>query len=115
NDNHGRRLSMGGVAPEYTFDHVGFINDPFEGFTLRAAASPRDSYIDVNKPALSQLWPGHFITLGDRIHQVVNVTSIGEFPNRIRVSVMPNIREAQPVGEVVIVDQLRLRCRMERG
>ena len=115
NDNTGRMMARGGVAPEYTFDHVGFTNDPFDGFTLRAAAAPRDSYIDLNKPNLSQLWPGHLITLGDRLHQVVNVTSIGEFPNRIRVSVMPNIREAQPVGEIVIVDQLRLQCRMESG
>ena len=115
NDNRGRRLSRGGVAPVYTFDHIGFANEPFEGFTLRASAPRRASYIDVNKPALSQLWPGHYISLGDRLHQVVNVSHIGDHPNRIRVSVMPNLRAAHASGTVVVVDQLRLRCRMESG
>lgn len=115
NDRTGRMLSDGGVAPEYTFDHVGFASDPFDGFTLRAPASHRHSYIDINKPALSQLWPGHMITLDDRLHQVVNVSSINESETAIRVSVMPSIRENHDAGKVVIVDQLRLKCRMESG
>lgn len=115
NDNRGRMLYGTSLAPLWTFDHVGFASDPFEGFTLQAAASHRASYIDVTKPALSQLWPGHYITLGDRLYQVVNVTSINELPNRIRVSVMPNIRGNHASGSVVIVDQLRLRCRLEKG
>lgn len=56
-----------------------------------------------------------FISLGDRLHQVVNTTSIGESETAIRVSIMPNVREAQPLGTVVIVDQLRLKCMMESG
>ncbi|RQP05300.1 MAG: hypothetical protein D1H97_13565 [Paracoccus sp. BP8] len=115
NDEHGRRLTGCDMAPLYTFDHVGFLGAPFDGFTLRAAAAHRDSYIDIDKPRLSQLWPGMFISLGDRLHQVVNTTSIGESETAIRVSVMPNVREAQPLGTVVIVDQLRLKCMMESG
>jgi len=115
NDASGRMLAPNGSAPEWTFDHVGFANDPFDGFTLRAAASHRDSYIDVDKPALSQLWPGHYITLGDRLHQVVNVSAIGESETAIRVSVMPNIRGDHSAGEVVVVDRLRLKCRLEDG
>lgn len=115
NDQRGRRLTGCDMAPLYMFDHVGFMGEPFDGFTLRAAAAHRASYIDVNKPALSQLWPGHFITLGDRLHQVVNTTAIGESETAIRVSIMPNIREAQPPGAVVVVDQLRLKCMLESG
>jgi hypothetical protein len=115
NDQTGRRLTGCDMAPAYTFDHVGFLGEPFDGFTLRAAADHRASYIDVNKPALSQLWPGHFITLGDRLYQVVNTTAIDESETAIRVSIMPNVREAQPLGTVVIVDQLRLKCMMESG
>lgn len=115
NDQNGRRLTGCDMAPAYTFDHVGFLGEPFDGFTLRAAAAHRTSYIDVNKPALSQLWPGHFISLGDRLHQVVNTTSIGESETAIRVSIMPNVREAQPSGAVVVVDQLRLKCMLESG
>lgn len=115
NNANGRMLARGGVAPEYTFDHVGFANDPFAGFTLRASASHRDSYVDVNKPELSQLWPGHFITLGDRLYQVVNVSAIDESDTAVRVSVMPNIRGSFGAGEVVVVDQLRLNCRLESG
>lgn len=113
NDQNGRMLAGGEVAPEYTFDHVGFSHDPFDGFTLRAPAAHRDSFIDINKPVLSQLWPGHMITLDDRLYQVVNVSSISESETAIRVSVMPNIRGNHDAGKVVIVDQLRLKCRME--
>ncbi len=115
NDDAGRMLAGNCPSPQYTFDHVGFANDPFDGFTLRAAASHRDSYIDVDKPALSQLWPGHYITLGDRLHQVVNVSAIEESETAIRVSVMPNIRGDHDIGTLVVVDQLRLKCRMEQG
>lgn len=115
NDATGRRLARGGVAPEYLFDHTGFANDPFDGFTLAAPAAHRDSYINVSKPVLSQLWPGHFITLGDRLHQVLDVSAIDEREDRIRVSVMPSIRGDYPAGEIVIVDQLRLLCRLESG
>lgn len=115
NDNRGRPLAGGGVAPSYTFDHTGFNQDPFDGFTLRAPASHRDSYIDILKPALSQLWPGHYITLDDRLYQVANVTSIDELDRRIRVSVMPNIRGDHDFGKVVVVDQLKLNCRMMEG
>lgn len=112
NDQRGRRLTARDMAPRFTFDHTGFLGEPFDGFTLRAAAQRRDSYVDINKPALSQLWPGHFISLGDRLHQVVNVTAIDESETAIRVSVMPNLRQDYPLGELVVVDQLRLRCRM---
>lgn len=113
--NNGRMLTRGGPAAPWTADHVGFTSEPFDGFTLRAAAAYRDSFIDVNMPALSRLWPGHYISLGDRLHKVVNVTPLDENARRARVSVMPNLRAAHPVGTVVIVDQLRLRSTMESG
>lgn len=115
NGYNGRMLARGGVAPEYTFDHVGFSDDPFDGFTLRSPASQRDSFIDINKPELSQLRPGHMITLDDRLYHVIKVSSIAESETAIRVSVMPNIRGNHDAGEIVIVDQLRLKCRMESG
>lgn len=115
NDRNGRMLARGGIASEYTFDHVGFASEPFDGFRLRAPASHRHSYIDIEKPLLSDLRPGHYITLGDRLHHVVNVSAIGESETAIRVSVMPNIRDNHDSGTVVIVDQLRLKCHMESG
>lgn len=115
NDQTGRMITPNDTAPEYTFDHVGFIGEPFGGFTLRSSAMHRASYIDVIKPALSQLWPGHFITLDDRLYQVTNVNAIGESETDIRVSVMPNIRGNHNAGKVVVVDQLKLKCRMESG
>ena len=115
NDANGRPLARGGVAPEYTLDHVGFANDPFDGFTLRSPASHRNTFIDVTKPSLSHLWPGMFITLGERLHQVVNVSAINDSETACRVSVMPPIRGNHDAGTVVIVDQLRLLCQMESG
>lgn len=115
NDSRGRMLHGTAMAPAWTFDHMGFASEPFEGFTLRANAAARASYVNVNTPALSHLSPGHYITLGDRLHQVVNATFINENPRAQRLSIMPNLREAHTSGTVVIVDQLRLRCRMESG
>ncbi|AZV00405.1 hypothetical protein pthi1_p40 [Paracoccus phage vB_PthS_Pthi1] len=112
---NGRMLVRGGPGAPFTSDHIGFTSPQFGGFTLRAPAAYRDSYIDVDTPALSNLSPGHFVTLGARLHQVVNVVPIDEHPQRARVSLMPNLRAAYPVGEVVVVDQLRLRCRLESG
>lgn len=90
-----------------------FAAAPMPGYTLRAAASHRDSYIDVNMPGLSRLRAGHAITLGERYHKVVNVTPIDELENAGRVSILPNLRGARGVGSPVIVDQLQLRCQME--
>jgi hypothetical protein len=115
NDGSGRMLAPSESAEEYTFDHVGWDGAPFAGFTLRAAVAHRDSYIDINKPGLSQLWPGHYITLDDRLYHVVKVSAIGESETAIRVSVMPNIRGAHASGKVVVVDQLALKCKMESG
>lgn len=78
-----------------------------------APAGHRDSYIDVDKPELVQLMPGHFVTLGERLHQVVDVSAIDEREDRIRVSLMPGVRGDYPAGTVVVVDQLRLRCSLE--
>lgn len=115
NDADGRPLTRGGVAPEYTLDHVGFANDPFPGFTLLASASHRDSFIDVAKPALSHLVPGMFITIGERLHQVGKVSAIGESETAIRVSIKPPIRGNHDAGTLVVVDQLKLLCTMESG
>lgn len=112
---NGRRLNGCHTAPEWSFDHAGFAAEPFDGFRLRAAVSHRDSYIDIDKPSLSQIRPGHYLSLADRLYQAINVTHLDEHPDRIRVSVMPNIRGDHPANRVVIVDQLRLRCRMESG
>ena len=111
----GLKLNDGSAAPDFTFDHVGFDGTPFDGFTLRTPVAPRNSYIDVDKPALSQIWPGHYITLDDRLYQVTKSTAIDESETAIRISVMPNIRGAHAAGKIVIVDQLRLKCRMQQG
>lgn len=108
-----RPLMSGGDAPEYTTDHTGFSGNPYDGFTLSAPATHRDSYIDVDKPELVQLMPGHFVTLGERLHQVVDVSAIDEREDRIRVSLMPGVRGDYSAGTVVVVDQVQLRCSLE--
>lgn len=117
NDARGRPLQgiRNNVVPLFTFDHLGFQMAPFDGFTLEAPARHRDSFLDIARPALSQLWPGHYVTLGDKLHQVVAVSAIAEDPTRIRASVVPNIRGDHDAGTVVVVDHLRLRCRLEEG
>lgn len=114
-DHRGRKIVGARPSPAYTLDHTGYASAPFDGFTLRAAASHRDSYIDVDKPTLSRLVPGQYLTLGVRLHHIVNVTSIGEHPDRLRVSLSPNVRGDYAIGTTVIVDQLQLRVQMESG
>ena len=115
NESTGRMLRPNFSAQRYTFDHVGWDGAVFEGFTLRTNASHRDSFIDIDTPELSQLWPGHYVTLDDRLYQVTKVSAIAESATAARVSVMPNIRGDHLQGKVVVVDHLQLRCRMETG
>lgn len=115
NDDGGRMMKPSFAAPQYTFDHIGWDGVPFDGFKLRAAASHRASYIDVNKPKMSQLVPGHLFSLDDRLYQVTNVSAIDESETAIRVSFMPNLRGNHVRNKVVVVDHLRLKCRMEDG
>ena len=113
NDSAGLRLGGFAQAPEYTGSNEGFLAEPFAGYTLRSPASRRDSFIDVTTPDLSNLRPGHKVTLGDRLHEVIAVSCIDESPTAQRVSLMPNIRANADAGSVVVVDQLKLRAQME--
>ena len=113
NDASGRKLNGFQQAPEYTSTHEGWLGTPFGGYTLRAAAQRGHSFIDVNAPALSKLRPGHKISLGERMHEVIADSAIGEMETAQRVSLMPNVRDNQNVGAVVVVDQLKLRAQME--
>lgn len=115
NNHDGRMLTGCDMAPEYTFEHVGFLGEPFDGFTLRVAANHRDSYIDVNMPLLSKIRAGHLISLGERLHRVINVNFISESETAARLSLIPNVRGSYPAGEIVIVDQLRIKCQMLEG
>lgn len=115
NNEYGRPMTGCDMAPLYTFDHVGFLAEPFGGFTLLSSVNHRDSHIEVSKPELSQLWTGHMISIGDRLYQVVNVSPIDESDTAIRVSVVPSIRGNHDAGTTVIVDQLRLKCVLESG
>lgn len=112
---NGRKMIGSRPAPNFTRDHTGFASEPYDGYTLLAAAQHRHSYIDVLTPGLASVMPGQFLTLGNRLHQITNATPINELPRRMRLSIWPNVREAHPNGAVVIVDQLRLRMRMENG
>lgn len=113
NDDTGRRLTAFLQSPEWTADHVGFMAAPFDGFTLLAAGFQRDSYIDVVKPALSQIWPGHYITLGERLHQVTAVSALNEDETEVRLTISPGLRANYDPGEIVIVDYLVCKCVMQ--
>ncbi|OJH46170.1 hypothetical protein [Paracoccus sp. SM22M-07] len=113
NDSNGRRLNGFAEAPEFTGNHEGWISEPFAGYTLRTPATRRDSFIDVNVPELSQLRPGHRITLGDRLHEVIGASHIAESDTAQRLSLMPNVRQNADAGSLVVVDQLKLHAQME--
>lgn len=114
-DATGRRLVGFLQGPEWGLDHTGYQAEPFGGYTLMAAGFHRDSYIDVHKPELSQIWPGHFITLGDRLHRVIGVSAIDEDPTKARLTIRPGLRGNYPPGELVVVDYLVCRVRMQEG
>lgn len=114
-DDRGVPVSGGKVSPEYGADHLGYEADPAPGYQLRAAAAHRHSFVDVTKPRLSQLLPGHMLSIGDRLYQAVQVTAIDELETAVRVSVLPLIRGAHETATPVIVDRLRVRCHLLDG
>lgn len=114
-DAAGRPLSASMISPEFGADHMGFAADRAEGYELLTAASHRDSWIDLVKPAASQLMPGHYLTIGDRLYQVIRVSALGESETAVRVSVLPNIRGSHAAGTPVVIDRLQLRCRLQDG
>lgn len=113
NDENGRKLSINREAPAFGMDHMGFASDPFPGFTLRSPASHRNSYIDVNKPELSHLRPGHRFSIADRMYQVTKASAINESDTASRISIKPPIRGNHDAGSLVQVDDLRLLAQME--
>lgn len=113
NDAKGRKLNGFQQAPEYTSNHEGWMGEPFGGYTLRAPALRRHSFIDVNTPELSNLRPGHRVSLGERLHEVISASAIAESPTAQRLSLMPNVRDNADAGSLVVVDQLKLLARME--
>lgn len=113
NGANGRKLAISRPAPVFSTDHAGFASEPFGGFALIAPAQHRDSFIDVSCPEMSRLRPGHRITLGDRMHQVIKVHAINESETASRVSLSPPVRGNFNAGEVVVVDQIKLKARLE--
>lgn len=111
----GRPIVGARPAPEFSRDHGGYASEPFDGYRLLAPAQAGDTQIDVFTPGLARILPGQFITLGGSLHQVLNVNSINELPRRMRLSVQPRLRAPRANNSVVIVDQLSLRARMEKG
>lgn len=114
-DETGRRLAAFLQGPEWGMDHGGYQAAPFDGYKLLAAGFLRDSYIDVSKPELSHIWPGHFITLGERLHQVIAVSAIDDDPTKARLTIRPGLRGNYPPGELVVVDYLVCLCRMQES
>ncbi|WP_090739571.1 hypothetical protein [Paracoccus tibetensis] len=110
-DGAGRRYSglYGARSPQ------GFASPPFNGFTLISAARRRDSFIDIQKRPQARIQFGDHISLGDRLHKVVGAAELDGNPDRVRLSLMPNLRAAYPAGTVVVVDQLRLTVQMQTG
>ena len=43
------------------------------------------------------------------------MSHINDSDTAIRASIMPSVRGNYSVGDIVVVDQLRLKCRMESG
>lgn len=75
---------------------------------LNAGASLRDGEIRVHYTDTLGLRPGHLITLGDNLHQVVSAHNYG--PNIYKVQIEPILRQNFPQYEPVVID--RPHCRM---
>lgn len=113
NASNGRMLSGNQVRGFWFESHVGWKNDPFGGYRAIADAAVRDSYIDISAPDLGAIIPGMFISLGrGRLHKVLKATHVGsgQRDNEQRLHIAPNLRDPVAAGDVIIVDQLVLRC-----
>lgn len=114
NDN--RMLSACRTAPDHSVHHLGYKSEPYDGFILSAAAARRDGHIVVTRTNEGQVLPGMHITLGNRLHQVMDVSHPDETDRKkTRLDLLPYLRADYPAGEIVIVDYLTVLCRMVRG
>lgn len=109
-DDTGREIAGIHPGPDYPTDHTGFEAQDYPGVTLETAAFHRDSYIDIAKPALTTIWPGHYVSIKDRLYQVIMASAVNDDDERMRLTVRPPIRGNHDPGDVVVINQLRVRC-----
>ena len=77
---------------------------------LAAPASLRDGVISVRYLDTTGLRPGHYITIGENLHQVI--TAHETAPDVYAIQIEPLIRQAYPALERVVLDRPHCRMRM---
>ena len=114
-DRDGHDVGFAGVAniaDAETMDHFGLANPPLEMVRVNLNASLRATRIEVRYPNSTGLRPGHFFSIGDRLHQAQAVHKSRDSENgpRYAVHFQPPLRAPVLAGDLVEV--ARPVCRM---
>lgn len=110
-DRNGRRLSFGqtgGVQSAQTFEHFGMDGGAVQRLINVFDAPLRSTEISVTRHDSTGIRPGHFFSLGERLHQVQ--ASWDAASDRQRIKFHPPLREA--VAAEAPVEVVRPVCKM---
>lgn len=105
---------VGNLTTGQTMEHWGFANQPLGQIIVNQNAGLRATEIEVRYPDSSGLRPGHFFSLGDRLHRVRAAywSRDTEFGPRYAVHFDPPLRAAVTAGATVEVNRPVCRMRM---
>ena len=112
-DGHGVGFcNVADIADAQTMDHFGFANPPLDMIRVNQNAALRATEIEVRYPNSTGLRPGHFFSIGERLHQVQAVYKLRdtEFGPRYAVHFHPPLRAPVLAGDLVEI--ARPVCRM---
>lgn len=104
--------NAGGFSDAQTMEQWGFVNSPRTMISVTTAGALRDTQLEVSLPNSTGIRPGHYFSVGERLHRVSSVwhsRDVGSSP-RYGVAFYPPLRANVNVGARLEVD--RPVCKM---
>lgn len=112
-DRNGRGLSFADVAnlsDAQTWEHFGFENTSLNRITLASAAPLRATQLNINLFDTTGLRPGHFFSIGERLHRVQSHWEPTAGTHRVLIE--PPLRAAAGAGTRLEIERPVCRMRM---
>lgn len=92
-----------GLDAAQTWEHFGFESEPVATMTLAAAAPLRATTIKADLGNTTGLRPGHFFSIGERLHTVQHHWQDAD--GTANLMIWPPLRAAAPAGSVLVLDR----------
>lgn len=93
-----------------TWEHFGFENTPIRRVSVKSAAALRATQLDLTLFDTTGLRPGHFFSIGERLHAVTTHWQPDSATHRI--TFVPPLRSAVAAGTRVEIERPVCRMRM---